>query len=297
LFLGPRETRAIRGHLVFGDNEYRFDLKPTVSNEMVVEEWVGYRYHWDVLSTGRKEPLLKQCKDDPGRRGTSVGVPFYVYESVSSWIVYHFHDTSSSAPMRRDHPAQDWGSLREDASNIAPFLLKLHQNYRATYDLVRDTTRLVAPFFDDFRFEIRQMGNERNLRLEWTQKGSDFPFQPWHLSDGTIRFICLATALLQPSPPATMVIDEPELGLHPHALEILAGLIRKASERTQVILSTQSVPLLNQFEPEDVIVVTRQAAASHFERLDPSTLAGWLEEYSLGELWQKNFVEAGATYE
>lgn len=297
LFLGPKETRAIRGHLIFGENEYRFELKTTVSNEMVIEEWVGYKGNWNLLSTGSREPSLKRRKDDRGRSGARHGVPFHVYESVSSWLVYHFHDTTSSAPMRRDHSVHDKSPLREDASNIAPFLLHLQMHWRSIYELIRDTIRLIAPFFDDFRFEVRHMGNDQNLRLEWTQKGSDFPFQPWHLSDGTIRFICLATALLQPSPPATMIIDEPELGLHPHALEILAGLIRKAAGRTQVVVSTQSVPLLSQFEPDDVVVVSRKAGASHFDRLNTASLAEWLEEYSLGELWQKNFVEAGPVHE
>ncbi|MFA7013683.1 MAG: AAA family ATPase, partial [Desulfobacterales bacterium] len=126
---------------------------------------------------------------------------------------------------------------------------------------------------------------------------SSFPFQPWQLSDGTIRFICLAAALLQPSPPATVVIDEPELGLHPFALDVLAGLFRDASERTQLVVSTQSAGLLNHFEPDDVIVVDRELGASRFRRLDASSLAAWLEDFSLGELWQKNVFDGGPSHE
>ena len=107
--------------------------------------------------------------------------------------------------------------------------------------------KLIAPYFDDFQLRPQTRGGDEQVRLEWLQKGSDFPFQPNQLSDGTIRFICLATALLQPNPPATIVIDEPELGLHPFALALLAGLIKSASERTQVILSTQSPNLLDFF--------------------------------------------------
>jgi len=156
----------------------------------------------------------------------------------------------------------------------------------------------VAPFFDDFLFEERSYENgARKVVLDWKQKGSDFPFQPWHLSDGTLRFICLATALLQPDPPPTVVIDEPELGLHPFALEVLAALLQKASMRVQVIVSTQSSSLLSQFEPEDVITVCRKGGASVFGRLNKEELADWLEDYTLGELWQKNVVEAGAGYD
>ena len=133
--------------------------------------------------------------------------------------------------------------------------------------------------------------------MEWKQAGSDFPFQPHHLSNGTLRFICLATALLQPQLPATIVVDEPELGLHPYAISMLADLIQSASKRTQVIISTQSPTLLDYFEPEHVIVVNREKGHSIFERLDAQQLSQWLDEYSVGELWQKNVVRGGPTHE
>jgi len=133
--------------------------------------------------------------------------------------------------------------------------------------------------------------------LQWHQKGSDFPFLPVHLSDGTIRFICLVTALLQPHPPSTIVIDEPELGLHPFAIGLLADLIQSASERTQVVVSTQSPTFLDHFDPEHVVVVNRREGRSLFDRLDPDQLAEWLQEYSVGELWQKNVVQGGPSHE
>jgi predicted ATPase len=224
-------------------------------------------------------------------------VPHYVYESVSSWTVYHFHDTSPLAQMRRDQPLRDWNRFRHDASNIAPFLLNLRDDEPGSYELIRDTVRLIAPFFDDFLLRPQTKGHDEQVRLEWQQKGSDFPFQPNHLSDGTIRFVCLATALLQPELPATVVIDEPELGLHPYAISMLADLIKSASERTQVIISTQSPTLLDYFEPEEVVVVNRKQGRSTFERLDADKLKAWLEDYSVGELWQKNVVQGGPTSE
>ncbi|MDU9049964.1 MAG: AAA family ATPase [Candidatus Electrothrix sp. Rat3] len=138
--------------------------------------------------------------------------------------------------------------------------------------------------------------NEK-VRLRWQQRGADYPLKPHHLSDGTLRFICLATALLQPDPPATMIIDEPELGLHPYAIDILAELIYAASQRIQLIVSTQSPALVDCFEPSDIIVVNRRNGASVFKRLDERELAAWLEDYSLGELWQKNIVTGGPNYD
>jgi predicted ATPase len=156
---------------------------------------------------------------------------------------------------------------------------------------------MIAPFLDDFLLQPEEKGGQELVRLEWFQKGSDFPFQPNQLSDGTIRFICLATALLQPDPPATILIDEPELGLHPYAITLLADLVQSATERTQVVLSTQSPALLDRFDAEDVIVVSREQGMSVFKRLDPSSLKEWLEEYSVGELWQKNVVDGAPTHE
>jgi predicted ATPase len=156
---------------------------------------------------------------------------------------------------------------------------------------------LIAPFFDDFLLRPKTRGANEHVRLEWMQKGSDFPFQPNQLSDGTMRFVCLAVSLLQPIPPATILIDEPELGLHPFAISMLADLIKSASERTQVIISTQSPSLLDYFETAEIIVVNRRNGRSTLERLDSQSLAEWLDEYSVGELWQKNVVQGGPAHE
>ncbi|HTN04757.1 MAG TPA: AAA family ATPase [Planctomycetaceae bacterium] len=296
LFLGPKVTPKMSAHLEFGMNQYEFDLAPTASGTLQIQQervkCTGDGSFED-LSYGAMESSLKRQRNAGNRQHDSPGVSHYVYEAVSNWTVYHFHDTSPLSPMRRDQPLRDWDRFRHDASNIAPFLAHLEQEEPDAYALIRDTVRLIAPFFDDFLLRPVKRGSEEQVRLEWRQKGTDFPFQPNHLSDGTMRFICLATALLQPNPPATIVIDEPELGLHPYAISMLADLINSASERTQVILSTQSPTLLDYFEPEQIVVVSRQEGRSTFERLDPQALAGWLEDYSVGELWQKNVVRGG----
>lgn len=300
LFLGPKVTASIEAHLEFGMNVYEFSLQPTASGALQVkEERVKYTGGggFEYLSTGAMESSLKMRKDERSRWTGGKSVPYYVYEAVSNWTVYHFHDTSALAPMRRDQPLRDWQRFRHDASNIAPFLLNLAEGERGNYALIRDTVRLIAPFFDDFLLRPQRKGANEQVRLEWQQKGSDIPFQPNQLSDGTIRFICLATALLQPQPPATIVIDEPELGLHPYAIAILADLIRSASERTQVLVSTQSPTLLDYFEPEEIIAVNRSNSQSTFKRLEADELTAWMEDYSVGELWQKNVVRGGPNNE
>jgi predicted ATPase len=166
---------------------------------------------------------------------------------------------------------------------------------QARYQRIRETVQLIAPFFDDFILEPEKMGDSEVVRLEWRQKGSTFPLQPWQFSDGTIRFICLATALLQPKPPSTLVIDEPELGLHPFAIETLAALLHETAAKSgpQLLVSTQSPGLLDHFDAEHLVIVDRVEGASVFRRLDGGELEQWLKDYSPGELVRKDIIESG----
>jgi predicted ATPase len=292
LYMGPKLTRKLVAKLYFGNNGYHFTLVPTTDNRLVfASESVSYTGRPKSIGSGHAESKLKEIKDSDE---TGL-VPVYVWRAVSSWVVYHFHDTSGTAGVRRQGATNDNEFLRPDASNLAAFLFRICQTHRASYEKIRDVVRLAAPFFDDFK--LRPVPTNPDLiQLEWLQKESDYPFRASQLSDGTLRFICLATALLQPSPPPTMLFDEPELGLHPYALTLLASLFQQAAQEEgdsfskQVIVSTQSAPLLNEFAPEDVIVVERTQGQSTFRRLESAHLSEWLQEYTLGELWQKNVL-------
>jgi predicted ATPase len=148
---------------------------------------------------------------------------------------------------------------------------------------------LVIPFFKDFVLEPNPL-NEENIRIEWQDKHSDKTFTAHELSDGSLRFICMTTLLLQKKIPKMILLDEPELGLHPTAITVLAGMLKKASKRSQVIVSTQSVSLVNEFGAEDILVVEKKEAETTFKRLEPEKLEEWLNEYSLGDLWDKNII-------
>jgi ATPase subunit of ABC transporter with duplicated ATPase domains len=151
--------------------------------------------------------------------------------------------------------------------------------------------RQIAPFFEEFRLAPSQL-NEGKIRLEWKEKGSDAYFNAASLSDGTLRFLCLTTLLLQPKLPMVVLLDEPELGLHPAAVTLLADLLSSAATRTQVIVATQSVTLVNQFEPDSVWAVDRQDNQSVFRHLSQADMTTWLDDYGLGELWEKNVLGA-----
>ena len=300
LYLGPKITREFTVKLYFGNNGYEFSLVPTPDNRLIFSEETTVFYgdfttDRSSLGSGHAEAKLKQRKDDSGTWGAKHGVPSCVFNAVSSWVVYHFHDTSLSAAVRRPRALNDNEVFRPGAENLAPFLFRIQQMDPISYSRIRDVVRLAAPFFDDFN--LRPIPTTPDMiQLEWRQRDSDYPFRANQLSDGTLRFICLATALLQTTRPPTVLFDEPELGLHPYALTLLGNLFKQAAKEygndisKQVIISTQSAPLLDEFAPEDVIVVERTNGESTFRRLDSSHLSEWLEEYTLGELWQKNVL-------
>ncbi len=299
LFNGRKVTQRMFFETHFGARGYRFALVPTPADTFAIEDEARYfqggTAGWWLLgdsNDGSSKLVAEVQRNQPDSRYSKP-----VYDAISSWQIYHFHDTSSTTGMRNYEIVQDDKVLRTDAANIAPFLLKLRNAHADEYKAILNAVRLVTPFFDDFILEPRQSGAREELNLSWKQKGSDYPMQPYHLSDGSIRFICLATALLQPEPPSTIIIDEPELGLHPAAIVILAELIQQAALRTQVIVATQSPALMDQFAIEDIVVVNRKDGASTFERLNEQDYSQWLESYSVGELWTKNVIAGGPTYE
>lgn len=227
---------------------------------------------------------------DPDHPDDDIGVARAFFRKYArDWRVYHLNDTSFSAPIKKTSDINDNRFLREHGGNLASYLFLLKERHPIQYDLIRRTVQLAAPFVDDFILEPLRL-NIDTIRLEWRQKDSEMYFGAESFSDGTLRFIVLATLILQPLEyrPSVLLIDEPELGLHPYAINLLASLIKQESPRTQMIVSTQSPQFLDCFEPEDVVVAERVNGATQLRRLDSKSLETWLEDYSLGDLWQKN---------
>ncbi len=289
LYFGSRTTDKLKLTFHFPRNGCEFVLKPSNKDTLLLDD--------EILIVGSSdsdeaiEELIKADSDaeDFQAIGLRETVADEVIDILRSWKTYHFQDTSSTARMKLTGDLNDNRFLRADGANLAAFLYLLQERYAPFYDRIVRTIRLVAPFFDNFVLAPSKL-NPDKIRLEWRERGSDQYFDAHTLSDGTLRFICLTTLLLQPEPPSLILIDEPELGLHPYALNHLAGMIRSVSTQTQIIISTQSVTLLNQFVPENVIVVDREDRQSVFKRLSSEELSGWLDEYSLGELWEKNVL-------
>jgi predicted ATPase len=283
-----KTTQAIQAEFYFDKDAYGFTLAPTLDNRLIFSEEStlfgianGTYIREKSLGTGHAESSLDQASDP------SVNGPL---AAVKSWRVYHFHDTGETAKMKQMHAPFDTLRLQVDGGNLAAYLGMLREKHPDNYRMILDTLRMVAPFFGDF---VVPESDAKSIDLKWTEIGNpDTPFNGHALSDGTLRFICLCTLLLQPWElmPDTILIDEPELGLHPYAINLLATLLKRAAERKQLIVSTQSVELLDCMEPEDIVVVDRKDDASTFHRLDTVMLKNWLEDYSLGELWKQNVL-------
>lgn len=284
---GRKSTEAIAAEVYFGAVAYKFELRPTDDNRMMFGfESVLTQPGSEVHSSGYFESELHLYNS---RGQTNQLDP--VLAVIRNWRVYHFQDTSPSAWVKQVHGINDNEYLREDARNLAAFVYRLKRNHEAHYKRIVKAIQLVAPFFGDFHLRPT-VDNKEKIQLEWTEAGQDVPFTASALSDGTLRFICLATVLLQPEAfmPATILIDEPELGLHPFAISVLGSMMKSTAQQHQLIVSTQSVELVNEFDIDDLIVVDKRGGASNFNRPDAAALGEWLNDYSLGEVWKKNLL-------
>ena len=292
LYNGRKTTKEIAVEVFFGSHSYGFVLVPTDDGRLIFErEYFGYYGAYETqsdISHGHGESLWKIGVKDAASR--------YMQPILAkqNWRVYHFHDTGRNARVKQEHNISNNHMLMNDASNLAAFLYRLKLNYNQNYTNIVNTVRLIAPYFLDFVLEPQE-ANRELIILKWKQKGLDDIFNASQLSDGTLRFICLAALLLQPHElqPATIIIDEPELGLPSYAITILSEMVKRLPNEKQIIISTQSAELLNEFDVDDVIVVDRDENGSKFQRLDEKQLAAWLEEdYTLENLWKKNILGA-----
>lgn len=289
LYFGRKQTDKIYFKFEFGLNAYCFTLIPSAENKLFIKSEEAffngpyYGIQKDILGKNLEEARIGEAKKYVSYKPM---IPYL--ETINSWKIYHFHDTSDTSKMKGKCASIDNLIFKQDAENLAPYLKILKDKFTPHYEQIIATIQMVAPFFGGF-----VLRDDEYIQLEWFDKiDPDTPFKAHYLSDGTLRFIALATLLLQPFElmPDTLIIDEPELGLHPFVLCILSDLIKRASKEKQIIISSQSAELINYFEPQDIIVVDRMDNQSTFERLDATSLESWLKDYSLGEIWKSNLI-------
>lgn len=289
LHMGRKQTEQIAIDLNFqqGDyqNRYIVELQEAQDSFIIKTASTAFLHndvwHTQLCDNDKKEATIKEDKR---------GQAWYVSNLMGQFKVYHFHDAGDSSPMKSKANIDDNVTLKHDGANIASFLYFLQERHPKSFKRIEMAVKAVSPFFGGFALAPDRL-NPKVIQMEWKQRGvEDAYFNAYQLSDGTLRFICLATLLLQPNPPQTIIIDEPELGLHPMAINKLSAIIKKVATKSQVIISTQSVSLVDNFNADDIVVVDMKENASQFRRLNQETLAIWLEQYSLGEIWEKNLI-------
>lgn len=299
LHLGAKVTSEVSAHLRFENaqvrDEYAFVLARDATGGMFIrdETVVGHSAGSDAqiyrLGGGVRESRMRETADSGNRSCQTV------CEILSHCRVFQFHDTSAAAGIRSRGYIDDAGFLRGDGRNLAAFLrgLRIREGGRRYYDRIVRHIRLAVPQFSDFHLDPL-VGNERYVRLNWRQNSSDHLFGPHQLSDGSLRFMALTTLFMQPPDlrPRIIIVDEPELGLHPAAISALAGMVKAVPPAAQVILATQCSRLADEFTADQVMIVENDANRPRtlFRRLNEQNLAEWLERYSLSELWEKNVL-------
>lgn len=293
LYDGPEKTRSMSARIETvsdtGTNEYAFELG-YASQDTFIFMYEKYRYSpqqltspatWTELDAGHRESKLLDL------RGVQTTARV-IHGMLQKVIIHQFHNTSRTARMKEKWSVEDGRWLKEDAANLAPFLYRLRNEHHAYYHRIVETLRATLPFFADFVLEPEH----GRILLQWREMGSDVLFDASQASDGMLRFLALVALLRQPENdlPSVLILDEPELGLHPHAVDVLVGLIQSISIRVQVIVATQSASLVDRFNPSDIVVVEREGRCSTFRRLNEADYQDWLDEYTLSELWEKNVI-------
>lgn len=308
LFNGFPNSRYFTASLEFEAAEdykdtYEFAVNSDGERHFVGEERLIRKYDNEYntshslrmnLQLNPEESIIKKWKQIPDSSDWVVAAADSILKYFKRPGVFHFHDTSDNAQIKLPQDIEDVYFLKNEAENLAPFLMHLREHHYNVYYQIVETVRLIYPQFSDFELEESPFAKGKVV-LRWRESTSGQIFHARQMSDGTLRFICLATLLLQPKDstyvPPTILLDEPELGLHPFAIQVLADLINKAIQNRQVIIATQSVNLINYFAPKDLIVVERGATgASNFSRKKDEDFEQWLEDYSLGQLWENNFL-------
>jgi len=292
---GPKVTEKIEIDLKFrtdlGFADYTCNLSLAAGDTLIfskeffrlTDEQERKNTDFIDLGAGHRESRLIE-RSDQGDQVAQI-----VFYQPHLLYAYHFHDTSFSSGIRGKSKITDYGYLKDDGANLGAFLMNLRDTAPDYYRIIVDKIRALAPFFDDFEL----IDDHGFVLLRWREKGSDQVFDASQASDGLLRAMALIALLGQPSSNMIfdiLIIDEPELGLHPYAISVITGMIRNVARERQVIVSTQSVLFIDAFEPEDIVVVERCGRETVCKRLDSKELDAWLGEYSLSELWEKNVL-------
>lgn len=288
LYYGLKNSQYINSRIEFSQkNAYSFKLIMGNNGNLYLAEedaefYVPKPGRWDhqIFSSNEKESKLKEY---------SQSRYFYVNEYMKEFRIYHFHDTSKESKIKRPSDINDNKYFRENGENLAAFLYWLKVKHPKNLKSIELVIQSVMPSFKEFVLEPSKL-NDDLIFLEWLEEDYEKYFNINQLSDGSLRFIALTTLLLQPTPPKVIIIDEPELGLHPFAIYKLSEMMKMVSDKTQIIISTQSVNLVDNFSPDDIIIVDKKNNSTQLTRPNESVYKNWLNDFTLSEIWTNNVI-------
>ena len=296
LFGGNRTTPRMEAELSLrteaGRNDYRFALSHAHPDRFFFSE-EGFRFSgddhpteapWQHLDPGQPEAEIVRAA-----QSTTATTARVIVHLLRGCAVYQFHDTSDESNFKKEWDASDNNYLRSHGGNLAAVLLRLEREDLDRYELICEQIGRILPGFDDFELQ-ESFGR---VALRWKAKGTDKTFGAHLTSDGSLRFFALMTLLNLPAEmlPNVLLLDEPELGLHPAAITLVGGMIRSLSEDRQIIVGTQSPLLVDAFDLEEVFVLELREGRTEVRRKSSDDYRVWLDEdFTPGELWQKNLL-------
>ncbi len=302
LFGGGSRTKRVEAELSLhtnaGRDEYRFVLAHAHPDRFVfAEEAIRSNRQnfpfptepqWRPLGVGHEEARIVEYAqagqpDRINRKTASV-----IVHLLRNCAVFQFHDTSDSSNFKRSWDVGDNNGLRSDGGNLAAVLYRLEHEDVGRFEQICRHINRILPVFDRFQIEERY----GKVMLRWKLKGAEETFGAHLTSDGSLRFFALVTLLNLPPAllPDVILLDEPELGLHPAAIALVGNMIKSLATERQVITATQSPLLVDAFGLDEIVVLELRDKRTEFRRLDADSYQIWLDDFTTGELWQKNLI-------
>ena len=298
LFRGNRHTPRLEAEINLrtweGRNDYGFALSYAQIDRLIFsEEKLRFsrasrstEAEWEYLGSGHSEAMIVNAHQ--GESSVNPRTALAIVRLLRDCSTFQFHDTSDTSNFKKRWDAEDNNQIRSDAGNLAPILHRLDHGDSKRFDTICRHIGRVLPVFD--RFAIEESYGKVSLR--WQAKGTDKTIGAHLTSDGSLRFFALVTLLNLPPEmlPSVILLDEPELGLHPAAVTLIGGMIKALSTQKQVIVATQSPLLVDAFNLDEIFVLDLVDGQTKVSRLRNADYQHWLDEFTTGELWQKNLL-------
>ena len=303
LFGGNATTPRMNGEITMrtssGRNDYRFALSYAHPDRFIFTEedirfsGLGYatEAHWQSLGSSHVEAKIVEAAQTPNYPGINRTTASVIVNLLRNCAVYQFHDTSESSGFKNRWDVFENSQLRSHGGNLAAVLYHLEQHDLRRYELICRHIARILPGFE--RFDIQEEYGK--VLLRWKARWSDKTIGAHLTSDGSLRFFALVTLLNLPGEmlPDVILLDEPELGLHPAAVTLVGGMIKSLSVEKQVIIATQSPLLVDVFDLDEIIALELVNGSTQFRRLNTEDYQVWIDDcFSAGEMWKKNLLGA-----